>query len=150
MTITTGEGGAGGRAGNAGNGGSGGAAGVGGTRWERSGAGATGGIGGNGGRGGYGGGGGGGPSIGVVRASGAQPVLQDIVYEHPNPILLRCASSPHVYLVDRGEKRWIETIETFNGRGYVWRDVQLITCGELRSIPDGTPIPANAGQPPQP
>jgi hypothetical protein len=84
MTITTGEGGAGGRAGNAGTGGSGGAAGVGGTRWERSGAGAAGGRGGSGGRGGYGGGGGGGPSIGVVRASGAQPVLEGIVYELGN------------------------------------------------------------------
>ena len=53
-------------------------------------------------------------------------------------------------LLARGEKRWIETIETFNERGYVWRDVYFVTCGELRSIPDGTPIPASAGPPPQP
>ena len=78
------------------------------------------------------------------------PAVQDIVYEHPNPILLKCASSPHIYLLDGGEKRWIETIETFNDRGYVWRDVYFVTCEELRSIPDGTPIPANAGPPPQP
>ena len=78
------------------------------------------------------------------------PAVQDIVYEHPNPILLKCASSPHIYLLDGGEKRWIETIETFNNRGYVWRDVYFVTCEELRSIPDGTPIPANAGPPPQP
>ena len=76
--------------------------------------------------------------------------VQDIVYEHPNPILLKCADSPHIYLLARGEKRWIETIETFNDRGYVWRDVYFVTCGELRSIPDGAPIPANAGSPPQP
>ena len=78
------------------------------------------------------------------------PAVQDIVYEHPNPILLKCASSPHIYLLDGGEKRWIETIETFNDRGYVWRDVYFVTCEELRSIPDGVPIPANAGPPPQP
>jgi hypothetical protein len=76
--------------------------------------------------------------------------VQDIVYECPNPILLKCADSPHIYLLDGGEKRWIETIETFNNRGYVWRDVHFVTCGALRSIPDGTPIPANAGPPPQP
>ncbi|MFC2023508.1 hypothetical protein ACFLT5_02090 [Chloroflexota bacterium] len=78
------------------------------------------------------------------------PAVQDIVYEHPNPILLKCEKSPHIYLLDRGEKRWIETIKTFNDRGYVWRDVHVVTCGELRSIPDGLPIPANAGPPPQP
>jgi len=85
---------------------------------------------------------------GVVEA--LPPAVQDIVYEHPNPILLKCASSPHIYLLDGGEKRWIETIETFNDRGYLWRDVHFVTCEELRSIPDGTPIPANAGPPPQP
>jgi len=78
------------------------------------------------------------------------PSVQDIVYEHPSPILLKCVGSPHIYLLDRGEKRWIETIETFNDRGYAWRDVHFVTCEELRNIPDGVPIPANAGPPPQP
>ena len=85
---------------------------------------------------------------GVVEA--LPPAVQDIVYEYANPILLKCASSPHIYLLDGGEKRWIDTIETFNERGYVWRDVHAVTCEALRSIPDGTPIPANAGPPPQP
>ncbi len=76
--------------------------------------------------------------------------VQDIVYEHASPILLKCAGSPHIYLLEQGEKRWIDTIETFEDRGYVWRDVYLISCDNLRSIPDGTPIPANAGPPPQP
>jgi hypothetical protein len=78
------------------------------------------------------------------------PAVQDIVYEHPNPVLLKCKSSPHIYLLDGGEKRWIESIETFNRRGYVWRDVHFITCDELQRIPDGVPIPTNAGPPPQP
>ena len=78
------------------------------------------------------------------------PTVQQIIYDNPAPILLKCTGSPHIYLLESGEKRWIETIETFNDRGYVWRDVLFITCDDLRSIPDGVPIPANAGPPPQP
>ncbi|MCA9874274.1 MAG: hypothetical protein KC441_11485 [Anaerolineales bacterium] len=78
------------------------------------------------------------------------PSVQSIVYEHADPIILKCADSPHIYLLEDGEKRWIDTIETFNDRGYVWRDVQFIACDDLRSIPDGTSIPADAGLPPQP
>jgi len=85
---------------------------------------------------------------GVVEA--LPPAVQDIVYEHANPILLKCRDSPHIYFLQKGEKRWIESIETFNDRGYLWRDVHFVTCDELRSIPDGVPIPANAGPPPQP
>jgi hypothetical protein len=76
--------------------------------------------------------------------------VQKIVFDQPPPILLKCYAIPHIYLLEQGEKRWIENIETFNERGYVWRDVQLVTCDDLRSIPDGVPIPASAGPPPQP
>lgn len=76
--------------------------------------------------------------------------VQEIVYDKPDPILLKCATSPHIYLMENGEKRWIDTIETFNERGYVWRDVNFIPCADLRSIPDGVPIPADAGPPPLP
>jgi len=78
------------------------------------------------------------------------PAVQKIIYEDAAPILLKCTGSPHIYLLEEGEKRWIDSIETFNDRGYVWRDVHFITCDDLRSIPDGVPIPANAGPPPQP
>jgi hypothetical protein len=78
------------------------------------------------------------------------PTVQEIVYEDPDPILLKCTGSPHIYLLAEGEKRWIDSIETFNDRGYVWRDVHLITCDDLRRIPDGVPIPSDAGPPPQP
>jgi hypothetical protein len=64
--------------------------------------------------------------------------------DQPDPILLKCTS------IEKGQKRWINTIEIFEDRGYVWRDVLFITCAELRSIPDGVPIPADAGPPPQP
>ncbi|MGW8319048.1 MAG: hypothetical protein ACWGPS_07340 [Candidatus Promineifilaceae bacterium] len=83
-------------------------------------------------------------------AEALPPAVQDIVYEHANPILLKCTRSPHIYLLEDGQKRWIDSIETFDDRGYVWGDVEFVTCDELRSIPDGVPIPANAGPPPQP
>jgi hypothetical protein len=77
--------------------------------------------------------------------------VQRIIYEEPDPILLKCSASPHIYLLEEGEKRWIDNMDTFTERGYNWYDViTTITCKELRSIPDGVPIPANAGPPPQP
>jgi hypothetical protein len=78
------------------------------------------------------------------------PAVQEIIYEDPDPNLLKCTGSPHIYVLEEGEKRWIDSIETFNDRGYVWRDVHLIACDDLRSIPDGVPIPSDAGPPPQP
>jgi hypothetical protein len=85
---------------------------------------------------------------GVVGA--LPPAVQEIVFEYPDPILLKCAQSPHIYLLDDGEKRWIDTIATFTDRGYVWRDVHFVACDVLRSLPDGESIPAEAGPPPQP
>jgi hypothetical protein len=76
--------------------------------------------------------------------------VQEIVYDNPPPLLLKCTDSPHIYLLEEGEKRWIETIEVFSDRGYDWRDVHFISCEDLRSIPDGVPIPPDAGPPPQP
>ena len=76
--------------------------------------------------------------------------VQEIVYDKPAPVLLKCGASPHIYLIEGGEKRWIDTIETFDERGYVWRDVSFVPCSDLRSIPDGVPIPADAGPIPQP
>lgn len=76
--------------------------------------------------------------------------VQRIAYNQPDPILLKCAGSPHIYLLDDGQKRWIDTIDTFTARGYVWGDVRFIDCGDLRAIPDGEPIPKDAGPPPQP
>jgi hypothetical protein len=76
--------------------------------------------------------------------------IQMLIYEEPAPILLKCATSPHIYLLEDGEKRWINTIDTFEDRGYVWQDVHFITCNSLRSIPDGETIPPNLGLPPQP
>jgi hypothetical protein len=77
-------------------------------------------------------------------------VVQTLIYNEPAPILLKCTTSPHIYLLEKGEKRWINNIDTFNERGYVWQDVHFISCNNLRSIPDGETIPPNLGLPPQP
>jgi hypothetical protein len=81
---------------------------------------------------------------------GLPPAVQNIVYETPDPILLKCLGGDPIYLLDGGEKRWIDSIETFEARGYVWRDVHFVTCDNLRTIPDGVPIPPDAGPPPVP
>lgn len=76
--------------------------------------------------------------------------VRAIIYEQPAPILLKCTGVPHIYLLEDGQKRWIDTIATFEERGYVWRDVSLIQCDDLDAIPDGVPIPEDAGAPPGP
>ena len=76
--------------------------------------------------------------------------VQRVIYEQPDPILFKCFASDPIYLLENGQKRWIDTIDTFEQRGYVWRDVKLISCDDLRAIPDGRPIPEGAGPPPQP
>jgi hypothetical protein len=68
----------------------------------------------------------------------------------PIHLLLKCASSPHIYALENGTKRWIKDIQTFTAEGYVWDDVQFVSCDYLRSLPDGPSIPEDAGPPPQP
>lgn len=87
-------------------------------------------------------------SLGQVSA--LPPAVQAIVFDNPQPILLKCSNSPHIYLLDGGQKRWIRDIATFEARGYTWRDVRFLSCADLRIVPDGAPIPADAGPPPQP
>ncbi|HRW04959.1 MAG TPA: hypothetical protein P5121_07685 [Caldilineaceae bacterium] len=74
--------------------------------------------------------------------------IQHVVGEQPYPILLKCASSPHIYALDRGEKHWIKDIQTFEAQGFEWRDVHFTRCETIDAIPDGPPIPADAGVPP--
>ena len=73
-------------------------------------------------------------------------------FEEGRPIhlLLKCAASPHIYALEDGAKRWIKDIPTFEAHQYVWEDIRPIGCAELRGLPDGAPIPEDAGRPPQP
>lgn len=66
----------------------------------------------------------------------------------PIHVLLKCRSSPHIYALEDGRKRWIKDIPTFEAEGYVWEDVMDASCAHLDSLPDGVPIPADAGTPP--
>ncbi|MBK8901456.1 MAG: hypothetical protein IPM53_09760 [Anaerolineaceae bacterium] len=68
----------------------------------------------------------------------------------PLYILLKCQTSPHIYALEDGQKRWIKDIATFEAQGFVWEDVKFVSCGELRRLPTGTPIPPDAGPSPEP
>ena len=68
-----------------GDGGRSGAGGLGGEGTQWGGDGGDGGTGGAGGRGGHGGGGGGGPSVGVLLAGDAEPVIEDVVFDLGEP-----------------------------------------------------------------
>lgn len=78
------------------------------------------------------------------------PRIQEIVYNQAEPILLKCTRSPHIYRLEDGTKRWIKDIPTFDAQGYRWNDVTYVSCDDLRAVPDGPPIPPDAGSPPQP
>lgn len=68
----------------------------------------------------------------------------------PLYLILKCPSSPHIYRIEDGRKRWIVDIPTFEAEGYVWRDVRFVSCAQLRNMPDGESIPAGRGLPPPP
>ncbi|MGQ9841164.1 MAG: hypothetical protein ACUVR4_11750 [Anaerolineae bacterium] len=77
--------------------------------------------------------------------------IQEIVYDRPPPILLKCVDSPHIYLLEQGQKRWIKDIPTFESQGYRWDDViPWVSCADLRLVPDGETIPPGSGPPPEP
>jgi len=68
----------------------------------------------------------------------------------PIHVLLKCEGSPHIYRLENQQKRWIRDIETLLAEGHTWEDVRVVSCERLHSVPDGPPIPADAGPPPQP
>ncbi|MFK7803883.1 MAG: hypothetical protein AB8G95_19780 [Anaerolineae bacterium] len=64
-------------------------------------------------------------------------------------VIIRCDSQPHIYMLEGNEKRWIENPTEFEKAGLKWDDVRYISCFDLKNkYPDGTPIPADAGEPP--
>jgi hypothetical protein len=68
----------------------------------------------------------------------------------PIHVLLKCNDSPHIYRLENNQKRWIKDIDTFLAEGHVWEDVRFVSCQYLRNIPDGPPIPEDAGPAPEP
>lgn len=61
--------------------------------------------------------------------------------------IFKCATSPHIYRLENGHKRWIMDIDTFTAEGYLWNDVEFVGCNYLRSLPDGDSIPPGHGTP---
>jgi hypothetical protein len=76
--------------------------------------------------------------------------LADFEKGRPLHVLLKCQGSPHIYALENGKKRWIKDIPSFEAEGYVWDDVKFVSCSHLRGLPDGAPIPEDAGPPPEP
>ena len=76
--------------------------------------------------------------------------IRDIASVQPYPLLLKCPASPHIYLLEAGAKRWVKDIPTFTAQGYRWDDVHIVSCPNLAAVPDGRPIPPDAGPPPAP
>ena len=68
----------------------------------------------------------------------------------PIHVLLKCQESPHIYRLEDNQKRWIKDIDTFLAEGHVWDDVRFVSCQYLRDLPNGPPIPEDAGPPPEP
>jgi hypothetical protein len=68
----------------------------------------------------------------------------------PLHVLLKCRTSPHIYRLEEGNKRWIVDIAAFEAEGHVWEDVRFVGCSYLLSLPDGETIPPGFGPPPQP
>ncbi len=68
----------------------------------------------------------------------------------PVYLLAKCPTSPHIYRLQGGAKRWIVDIATLEAEGYEWADVQMMDCYRLRDIPDGETIPPGRGPAPQP
>jgi hypothetical protein len=74
--------------------------------------------------------------------------LEQFELGRPIHLLYKCRTSPHIYAFEDGRKRWIKDIPTFEAQGYVWEDVRFVACDVLERIPDGLPIPEDAGTPP--
>ena len=66
----------------------------------------------------------------------------------PVYVLTKCRTSPHVYALEAGKKRWIKDIPTFEAQNFVWEQIMFKSCSQIARIPDGPPIPEDAGEPP--
>ena len=51
-------------------------------------------------------------------------------------------SSPEVFLLEKGKRRWIPDEATFNAMGLDWQAVREISDEDLNSIPRGPDYPS--------
>ncbi|MBL8057541.1 MAG: hypothetical protein JNK29_12615 [Anaerolineales bacterium] len=72
----------------------------------------------------------------------ADAYLRQIPEGQPLHVLLRCAASADLYLLQGGEKRWVSDPAALAAAGYsLETDVRTIPCSRLRAISDGLPFP---------
>lgn len=69
-----------------------------------------------------------------------QGVINGIPDGPPVAVLLK-GSGPEIYLLDRGAKRHIQTLDAFEAANFVWDDVRFVSDSELTRLSDGPPIP---------
>jgi len=60
--------------------------------------------------------------------------------EYGQANLIRGIGEAKVYLVENGQKRWIETAETFQKRGYDWSKITEVNNTEINAYPTGGEI----------
>jgi hypothetical protein len=72
-------------------------------------------------------------------------------FEQGRPIhrLVKCQNDSPIYALENGQKRWVENPPE-NKASKPWDKVYPVTCNFLDDLPDGLPIPENAGASPQP
>jgi hypothetical protein len=58
--------------------------------------------------------------------------------------LVRCPDNSNVYALEHGQKRWIKDLAGSNP-AKPWDKVHRVSCEYLHRLPDGPPIPAEAG-----
>ena len=56
-------------------------------------------------------------------------------------------SGPRVYVIERGERRWIQTERDFLGLGYRWNMIRRLSDQELLRYPRGSIVTLEGGYP---
>lgn len=84
----------------------------------------------------------------ILDASGeprawSQPLT--VHYTHPNGCLVKAASSPKVYLLEAGKKRWVTSPFAFLSQGFSFQDVVTISSSGLATYQEGEVAKARAG-----
>lgn len=74
--------------------------------------------------------------VGLIFAPGA------VFAGMPDGKLARAQGDEKVFYIEGGEKRWVDSAETFHAQGFHWGDVQVVEAGLLAENPEGEAINA--------
>ena len=79
-------------------------------------------------------------SLGLAPTPSPSPSPSSSPSANASVTLIRYEGDSKVYVVESGQKRWIQTAEDFAKLGYKWSDVKTVLAGE--TYPDGTVMKA--------